>query len=104
MNIYRNIDRDKIQFDFLVSINQKGPYTDEIEELGGKIFSVPSRREGLFKNRKGLNEFFREHSEYNIIHQHVSSLSYVAPLKIANKKGVPIRIVHSHSTRAGGNS
>jgi hypothetical protein len=41
MNIYRHIDRTKIQFDFVVHADKKGYYDDEIEELGGKIFQVP---------------------------------------------------------------
>ena len=38
MNIYRNIDKDKIQFDFLVS--SEGSYDDEIKDLGGKIYKI----------------------------------------------------------------
>lgn len=35
MNYYRNIDRSKIQFDFLVHTEKKGDYDDEIIYLGG---------------------------------------------------------------------
>ena len=39
MNWYRNIDRDKIQFDFLVSHKlDKIAYEDEILSLGGHIY------------------------------------------------------------------
>ena len=41
MNIYRNIDRDKIQFDFLVTREEKGIFDDEIKSLGGKIYNIP---------------------------------------------------------------
>jgi glycosyltransferase involved in cell wall biosynthesis len=102
MNIYRNIDKKKVQFDFLLHTQEECAYNDEIRSLGGKIFSVPSRRNGVLKNRKALDNFFKEHPEYRIVHQHVSSLTYVAPLKIAKKNGVPVRIVHSHNTQQGG--
>ena len=36
MNWYRNIDRTKIQFDFLVR-NSDDNYIKEIEEMGGKV-------------------------------------------------------------------
>lgn len=31
MNYYRNIDREKVQFDFLVHREQRGAYEEEIE-------------------------------------------------------------------------
>lgn len=102
MNIYRKIDIKKVQFDFLVHTNEECAYDQEIKDLGGKIYSVPSRKKGLIKNYKALNTFFKNHSEYKIIHHHLSSLTYVAPLKIASKYNVPVRIVHSHNTKQGG--
>ena len=36
MNVYRNIDRTKVQFDFLVHSEKKEFYDDEIEKLGAK--------------------------------------------------------------------
>ena len=102
MNIYRNIDRERIQFDFLLHTDKDCSYNNEIRSLGGRIFSIPARNQGVLINLKKLNEFFKEHTEYKIVHQHVSSLTYVEPLKVAQKHGVPIRIVHSHSTKQGG--
>lgn len=103
MNIYRNIDRSKVQFDFLVRTPKKCDYDDEIYSLGGKIYYVPSRRRGIIKSLKIIDEFFRNHNEYNIIHSHVSSLSDVTVLKMAKKYGVKCRIIHSHSTNQLGN-
>lgn len=102
MNVYRNINRNVIQFDFLVHTNNECAYDAEIKELGGKIFSVPARNKGVSKNRKALNDFFKNHKEYKIVHQHVSSLTYITPLKYAKRYGVPIRIIHGHSTGQSG--
>lgn len=99
MNLYRNIDRTKVQFDFLTHNTQPGDYDDEIKELGGNIYSVVSRRQGLLKNRRQLMEFFRNHPEYQIVHMHVSSVSYMTPLKIATMANVPTRVIHSHSSK-----
>ena len=41
MNYYRRIDRNKVQFDFLVHREERGAYDDEIELLGGKIYRLP---------------------------------------------------------------
>lgn len=38
MNVFRNIDRSKVMFDFLVSGD--GIYDKEIRELGGKIYKI----------------------------------------------------------------
>ena len=101
MNVYRNIDESKVQFDFLVHVDKEGAFDKEIKTLGGKIFFVPPRNQGILKNRKILNKFFKVHPEYKIVHQHVSSLSYIEPLKVAKIHRVPIRIVHAHSTQQG---
>lgn len=41
MNLYRNIDKTKIQFDFCVPRNSRGPLDDEIESMGGGYFIFP---------------------------------------------------------------
>ena len=38
MNYYRNIDRSKVQYDFMVHRQERGAYDDEIEALGGRIY------------------------------------------------------------------
>ncbi|MCT1901857.1 glycosyltransferase family 1 protein [Oceanobacillus sojae] len=102
MNIYRNIDRSKIQFDFLLHTEEECAYNDEIRELGGIIYSIPPRSKGYQKNKKALESFFKEHRSYKIIHQHVSSLSYITPVKVAKKYNIPIRIIHSHNVNYSG--
>lgn len=101
MNVYCNIDRSKIQFDFLVHKSEGNTFQEQIYSLGGKMYSVPARNQGLIKNRRALDKFFKEHPEYKIVHQHESSLSYIEPLIAAKNNGVPIRVIHSHSTRMG---
>ena len=38
MQIYRAIDRNKVQFDFVTHTDETGNYDNEICEFGGKIF------------------------------------------------------------------
>ncbi|MDY4971305.1 MAG: glycosyltransferase family 1 protein, partial [Lachnospiraceae bacterium] len=44
MNYYRNIDRRKIQFDFLCN-SEIVAYEDEIIELGGNVYKITPRKE-----------------------------------------------------------
>lgn len=98
MNYYRHIDRTKIQFDFLTHRDGKKDYDDEIQQLGGKIYHLPPLnpfdKNGYLKK---LDEFFRVHREYQIVHSHLDCMS-AYPLRAAKKYGVPVRIAHAHST------
>jgi glycosyltransferase involved in cell wall biosynthesis len=102
MNIYRKINRSEIQFDFLVHTDTEGAYDEEIYNLGGMIYRVVPRSKGIAKNRRDLIDFFKNHTEYKIVHHHVSSLTYIEPIKIAKKFDIPVRIIHGHSTKQGG--
>ncbi|MCZ2257300.1 glycosyltransferase family 1 protein [Sporosarcina sp. G11-34] len=103
MNYYRNIDRNRIQFDFLEHREGKHDFTDEILSLGGKIYTVPPfnplNTNGYINE---IDNFFKENQEYKIVHSHLDTLS-TYPLKYAKKYGVPNRIAHSHSTSLGKN-
>lgn len=96
MNYYRTMDRDEIQFDFMVHRQERGHYDDEIEELGGRIFRMPSIRPGNYRLYfKKLDFFFEEYKEYRIVHSHINENSSFV-LRAAKKANVPIRIAHSH--------
>lgn len=97
MNMYRNIDRTKYQFDFAVHTNKKGVFEEEIEKLGGRIFRFSIKDDKNFiRYSKDLNSFFDKHKEYKIVHSCMPSIAWIY-LKIAKKHGVNIRIAHSHS-------
>ena len=100
MNMYRNIDRSKVQFDFVVTPETKEGFYDEITNLGGKIFSCP-RYKGTnhIQYNKWWDDFFNEHPEYKVIHGHVRSTASIY-LKIAKRHGL-VTIAHSHSTSNG---
>lgn len=95
MNYYRNIDRSKVQFDFICDDDSTDIPYQEIEELGGRVILVPPYQK-VFKYQKELRRIFKENN-YKIVHSHINTLS-VFPLMAAKKAGVPIRIAHSHST------
>lgn len=99
MNVYRNIDRNKFQFDFInMETNGKAlAYSDEIESMGSKIYKIPGRRENLKKNRNQLKKIIEENN-YDFVHNNILTWSYsegiTLPVRYSNSKV----IVHSHNS------
>lgn len=96
MNYYRHIDREKIQFDFLVHRQERAAFDDEIEALGGRIYRLPRLVPWSKSYLSALNRFFDEHTGYKVVHVHQDCLSSVI-LKAAKQHDIPVRIAHSHS-------
>ncbi len=96
MNLYRAINRDVIQFDFVVHEQRRCDYDEEIERLGGRIYRVP-RFTGVnaVSYRQSFRRFFDEHPEHPIVHGHIGSSCalYLAEAKRAGRYA----IAHSHS-------
>jgi glycosyltransferase involved in cell wall biosynthesis len=102
MNLYRNIDKSRVQFDFVENSLDRGLFDDEIGELGGKIYYCPHHvGKNHFEYKRWWKKFFKEHKgEYDIVHGHIGSTAAIY-LKIAKKNGV-YTIAHSHSSSFGG--
>lgn len=99
MNIYRNIDRSKVQFDFLIRSRENNQLKPEIEAMGGKVYIMPPFPQKLFANYKSVDKFLRDNAKkYTAIHVHANALIYVKPLELAYKYNIPCRIIHSHNT------
>ncbi len=96
MNLYRAMDRSKIQFDFLVHEQREGDYDAEIRELGGRFFRVP-RFTGINKHayRKQCRDLFAAHPEWAVVHGHIGSCApiYLSEAKHAGR----YTIAHSHA-------
>lgn len=97
MNLYRHIDRSKVQFDFVENSSEPAIFDEEIISLGGRIYRCPHYNgKNHFTYVKWWNEFFQAHSkEYPIVHGHLGSTAAIY-LAIAKKYGV-YTIAHSHS-------
>lgn len=99
MNVYRQIDRNKVQFDFLVHGDKVGAYEEEIQNMGGKIYRLPSIN-NFFSYKKAIKCFFDEHPDYKVIHSHASELGWFI-FREANKRNIPYRICHAHNAPKG---
>lgn len=98
MNFYRNIDREKVQFDFLCNKSKSGDYDEEIKKLGGNIYISPGLNPfKWFKYQRFMKTLFKNHPEYKIIHCQNEAMGFPA-LYAAKKNGIPVRIAHSHNT------
>lgn len=96
MNMYRRIDRTKIQFDFLVHHARRGVFEDEIEALGGHVYHTTLMDDfNLIKYIRSLNKLFSEHHEYRIVHGHLNSSAFFY-LGAAKRHDVRHRILHCH--------
>lgn len=92
MNIYRNIDREKVQFDFISYSQEEAHYDKEIEELGGKVIKLSSAT-----SVKELVNSIKENGPYEVVHAHTLFNSGIAMLA-AKKCGIKTRISHAHTT------
>ena len=95
INYYRNIDKNKVQLDFICDEDSTNIPYEEIEKMGGKVIIIPSYSKP-FKYHKALKRVLKE-GNYKIIHSNINTLS-VFSLFAAKCAGVPVRIAHSHST------
>lgn len=96
MNLYRKMDRTKVQLDFMVHTEERCQFDDEIEKLGGHIYHVPRFKvHNFISYRKAWKKFFKEHPEYRVVHGHMGATAAIY-LYEANKTGC-FSIAHSHS-------
>ena len=96
MNLYRCIDREKVQFDFALTQGEKSFFDDEVLSLGGRIFYFDTGKSMM----KNLTRIFNQEGPFVAIHSHVYFYSG-AVLENAYRHGVPVRIAHAHNTSFG---
>lgn len=99
MNLYRHMDRERIQFDFVLDHPERDDYAAEVRALGGRIYTLPRFHGNVGEVRRAWDAFFAQHPEYKVLHSHVRSYASLY-LPVAKKHGVKT-IIHSHSTSNG---
>ncbi len=99
MSYYRQIDKTRFQYDFIVDDDSQMVPQEEIENLGGRVFFVPSYKH-IFSYLKELKNLFKQ-EKWQIVHSNLNTLS-VFPLYAGKCAKVPCRIAHNHSTAGKG--
>ena len=118
MDLYRNIDKNRVQFDFLVHTDAVLPkgikysseelmkvrkpeyFDEEIKRLGGHIYAVPRlNSKSILKYKGYINDFFKANKgKWNVVQGHMTSTAAIY-LPIAKKYGAGITASH---VRSGG--
>lgn len=99
MDLYRNIDRERVQFDFAVHTSKKGYFDEEIEALGGHIYRLPRFQVyNWIPYRAAWRSFLKEHSEYACVHGHMTS---TASIYLPEAKRAKIALTAAHARSAG---
>ncbi len=96
LNVYRCIDRSKVQFDFALTQGVKSLFDDEVIAMGGRPFYFDQKK-SLMSN---LSEILEKQGTFQAVHSHVYFFSGAVLLN-AKRHGVPIRIAHAHNTSFG---
>ena len=99
MNYYREVDRSRVQFDFLANKPAPGEYDGEIRRMGGRVFVSPGLNPLHFpKYKRFVADLVHTDPEIKIVHAHNEAMGYYA-LKSAKDAGVRVRIAHAHNTQ-----
>ncbi|MFK5879323.1 MAG: glycosyltransferase [Flavobacteriaceae bacterium] len=95
MNLYRELDKEKYQFDFVYFKSSKCDYDDEILELGGRIFRISNRNP--ISRSVELKKLIKKEGTFHAVHCHMlfSNAFHILAAYFAK---IEIRISHSHNT------
>ena len=97
MDLYRNIDRKKVQFHFVQHTTDRCAFEEEVERLGGKVYRVPRFNvKNYITYKKAWKDLFASHPEIKAVQGHMTSTAAIY-LPIAKKAGVEITIAHARS-------
>lgn len=100
MNLYKNIDRELISFDFMICVKYSQSYEDEVMRLGGNVVFINnplSLKTMTIANRNAKEFFDRNAKKYDIVHLHSASLCEFT-VRHAYNNGIFNIIIHSHSS------
>lgn len=102
MNLYRAIDKDKVQFDFMYRVPYECVFDKDIDAMGGRIFRCVDPDRHPVRSGRFYRSFFAEHPEFCAVHEHRSACDgFFGLIREAKRAGVPVRILHSHSSQKG---
>ena len=97
LNLYENINLDKIQFDFLVKEDIGKQFKERIDILGGRVYRIGTFKNDIFTVWKNLVAFYSE-NHYKKIYINMSycpALIYILP---ALSRGLEVLYMHSHAS------
>lgn len=89
------INKETFQIDFLSFIGDVPCFYEELKGMGANFFFVTKRSKNYIKNKKEIRNLLKS-EQYDIVHCHQNSFSYITPCVEALKLGIKV-IVHAHN-------
>ena len=96
MNYYRHLDKEKVQFDFIVHKEPLQSFVEEARSMGAKVYEITPYNQNIFKFTYEIFKIIKK-GNYRIVHSNMNSLSGL-PLLAAYLAGTQVRILHNHTT------
>ena len=98
MDLYRNIDRNRVQFDFLVHTDRPCHYDDAARELGAELYRLPRFTGSNYPAyRRAAGKLFRDNAgRWRVVQGHMTSTAAVY-LPLAKQYGAALTIAHARS-------
>lgn len=96
MNLYRELDTEKIQFDFAMTQGMPALFDDEVLARGGRIFYFDTSK-SIIKN---LRSILQKNGPFHAVHSHLFFYSGLVMME-AKRAKVPVRIAHAHNAHTG---
>lgn len=101
MNLYRHINRNLIQFDFLYFKESPTSFISEIHNLGGRALYIPIRLSfGILFLKRKVSSCINEYGPYKALHLNFPLFGYWI-FRAAKENGIKYLISHSHSSSYG---
>ena len=97
INAHRNVDANKVKFDFINIYHSPLAFEAEHKKLGSKVYSITARKENPLRSYKEL-ETLIQCEKYDFVHFHCMTYCWPEPIIIGSKSEKTQTIVHSHLT------
>ena len=95
MSIFENMDRSRVQIDFVVHQGYASSFVPFVKEKGNRVYQAPQfKKVGPLAYIRWWNRFFKEHPEYKIVHGHMKA--YISLYLLIAKLHGCTTIAHSH--------
>lgn len=95
MNLYENIDREKLQFDIAVHARKENDYVEKIEEMGGRVYVLDRLTKHPIRSLRSLYRIVKN-NRYPVVIRHTPN-AMIAPELYVSKKAGAYTICHSHN-------
>lgn len=100
MKIYRQMDKSKFQMDFCINVPEKCFYEDEIIAMGGRIYRIPPKSQGLKEFQRQLKKVVQS-GDYKYVLRITSNAMGFMDLKVAKQAGAKICAARSSNSSDG---